>query len=123
MITQAQTARINNNVFAYAYRLAWVLFLLVSSFVIADSTLKLDFPDEFYLQSTDTKLSRGEEAYRTDKEEPEWRKPAESSSPRVRWGAKTIYEENRRMDPLVGTSGNDQTANSINLAPQLEIRF
>ena len=118
MITQAQTARINNNVFAYAYRLAWVLFLLVSSFVIADSTLKLDFPDEFYLQSTDTKLSRGEEAYRTDKEE-----PAESSSPRVRWGAKTIYEENRRMDPLVGTSGNDQTANSINLAPQLEIRF
>jgi hypothetical protein len=123
MITQAQTAQINNNVFAYTYRLAWVLFLLVSSIVIADSTLKLDFPDEFYLQSTDKKLSRGDETYRTDKEEPEWRKPADSSSPTVRWGAKTIYEENRRMDPLVGTSGNDQTANSINLAPQLEIRF
>ena len=120
---QTQTAKINSNVFACTYRLAWGLFLLASSIVIADSTLKLDFPDEFYLQSTDTKLSRGDEAYRTDNEEPEWRKPADSSSPTVRWGAKTIYEENSRMAPLVGTSGNDQTANSINLAPQLEIRF
>lgn len=120
---QTQTAKINSNVFTYTHRFAWGLFLLVSSLVIADSTLKLDFPDEFYRQSTDTKLSRGDEAYRPDKEEPKWRKPADSSSPTVRWGAKTIYEENRRMDPLVGTSGNDQTANSINLAPQLEIRF
>ena len=123
MITQTQPAKINNDVFACAHQLTWMLFLLASSIVIADSTLKLDFPDEFYLQSTDTKLSRGEEAYRTDKEEPKWREPTDSSSPTVRWGAKTIYEENSRMDPLVGTSGNDQTANSINLAPQLEIRF
>lgn len=123
MMMQTQLTNINTNVLACAYRLALALFFLVSSIVIADSTLKLDFPDEFYLQSTDKKLSRGNQTYRTDKEEPEWRKPASSSSPTVRWGAKSIYEDNKQVKPLVGTSGNDQTAETINLAPQLELRF
>jgi len=123
MMMQTQIANSNTDVLTCAYRLALALFLLVSSIVIADSTLKLDFPDEFYLQSTDKKLSRSSQTYRADKEEPKWREPASSSSPTVRWGAKSIYEENKQLDPLVGTQGTGQSAETIYLTPQLELRF
>jgi len=123
MMQTQQIANINTDVSTCAYRLALALFLLISSIVIADSTLKLDFPDEFYLQSTDKKLSRDNQTYRADKEEPKWRKPASSASPTVRWGAKSIYEENKQLDPLVGTQGTGQSSETIYLAPQLELRF
>lgn len=120
---QIQIVNINSNVFTCVHRLALPLFLLVSSIVIADSTLKLDFPDEFYLQSNETKFSRGDQTYRSDKEEPKWREPASPSSPSMRWGAKTIYEENNQLEPLLGTVGTGQAAETINLNPQLELRF
>lgn len=123
MMMQTQLTNINISVLTPAYRLALALFLLVSSIVIADSTLKLDFPDEFYLQPTDKKLSRGSQTYHADKEEPKWRKPASSSSPTVRWGAKSIYEENKQMDPLVGSQSSGQSTETIYLNPQLELRF
>ena len=123
MMMQTQIANSNTNVLTCAYRLALALFLLISSIVIADSTLKLDFPDEFYLQSTDKKLSRDSQTYRADKEEPKWRKPESSSSPSARWGAKSIYEENKQSDPLVGTHGTGQATEAIYLNPQLELRF
>lgn len=123
MMQTQQIANINTDVSTCAYRLALALFLLISSIVIADSTLKLDFPDEFYLQSTDKKLSRDNQTYHADKEEPKWRKPASSASPTVRWGAKSIYEENKQLDPLVGTQGTGQSSEAIYLAPQLELRF
>ncbi len=123
MMMQTQLTNINAGVLTPAYRLTFALFLLVSSIVIADSTLKLDFPDEFYLQSTDKKLSRGSQTYHADKEEPKWRKPASSSSPTVRWGAKSIYEENKQLDPLVGSQSSGQSTETIYLNPQLELRF
>jgi len=123
MMMQTQVANINTNVLTCAYRLALALLFLVSSIVIADSTLKLDFPDEFYLQSTDKKLSRDNQTYRADKEELEWRKPADSSSPTVRWGAKSIYEENKQLEPLIGTQGTGEAAETIYVNPQLELRF
>jgi len=123
MMMQTQITNINTNVLTCAYRLALALFLFVSSIVIADSALELDFPDEFYLQPTDKKLSRGSQAYRADKEEPKWRKPKSSSSPTVRWGGKSIYEDNKQLDPLVGTHGTGQATETIYLNPQLELRF
>ncbi len=125
MLMQTQTTNIN--IYAKAlpreHRLALVLLLFASSIVIADTTLRLDFPDEFYLQSTDKKLSRDNQTYRADKEEPEWRKPADSSSPTVRWGAKSIYEENKQLEPLIGTQGTGEAAETIYVNPQLELRF
>ena len=129
MLMQTQIANIDANVLIYKHRLALVLILLTSSIVIADSTLKLDLPDEFYLQSTDTKFSRDSQTYHTDKEEPKWRKPASSSSPTVRWGAKSIYEENNQLDPMLGTQGTlstqdtGQGTEAIYLNPQFEMRF
>ncbi len=123
MMIQMQIANINTNVFIGIHRLALPLFLLASSIVIADSTLKLDFSDEFYLQSNETKFSRGNQPYRPDKEEPKWRKPASPSSPSMRWGAKTIYDENNQLEPLLGAEGTGQAAETINLNPQLELRF
>ena len=123
MLMQIQSANINSNELTYAHRLALVLFLLASSIVIADTTLKLDFPDEFYLQSTDTKFSRDNQTYRAEKEEPKWRKSTSTQSPTVRWGAKSIYEENNHLDPFLDTQGAGQTTESIYLNPQLEIRF
>jgi hypothetical protein len=124
MLMQTQIANIDANVLIYKHRLALVLILLTSSIVIADSTLKLDLPDEFYLQSTDTKFSRDSQTYHTDKEEPKWRKPASASSPTVRWGAnKSIYEENNQLDPMLSTQSPDKGAESINLTPQFEMRF
>ena len=120
---QTQIANIDAKVLPCEHRLALALLLLASSIVIADSTLKLDFPDEFYLQSTDTKFSRNNHSYHADKEEPRWRKPASSSSPAVRWGAKSIYEENSQLDPILGTQGTGQATETIYLNPQLEIRF
>ena len=123
MMIQTQIANNNTNVFTCLHWLVFSLFLLVPPIVIADSTLKLDFPDEFYLQSNETKFTRGNQTYRSDKEEPKWRKPASPSSPSMRWGAKTIYEENNQLEPLLGTTGNGQAAETIHLNPQLELRF
>lgn len=120
---QTQITNIDAKVLSCDHRLALVFLLLASSIVIADTTLKLDFPDEFYLQSTDTKFSRNNQSYHADKDEPKWRKPASSSSPAVRWGAKSIYEENSQLDPILGTQGTGQATETINLNPQLEIRF
>ncbi len=125
MLMQTQTTNIN--IYAKAlpreHRLALVLLLFASSIVIADTTLRLDFPDEFYLQSTDKKFSRNNQSYQADKQEPRWRNPADSSSPTVRWGAKSIYEENSQLDPILGTEGTGQATETIHLNPQLEIRF
>ena len=125
MLMQTQTTNININakVLPYEHQLALALLLLASSIVIADTTLKLDFPDEFYLQSTDTKFSRDNRTYHIDKTEPRWRKAASTPSPTVRWGAKSIYEENSHLDPFLDTQGSDHTTETIRLNPQLEIRF
>jgi hypothetical protein len=124
MLMQTQTVNIDASVLIYKHRLALVLILLTSSIVIADSTLKLDLPDEFYLQSTDTKFSRDSKTYYSDKEEPKWRKPASTSSPTVRWGVnKSIYEKNNQLDPMLSTQSPDKGAESIHLTPQFEMRF
>ena len=123
MLMLKQIANIDAKVLTCEHRLALALLLLASSIAIADSTLKLDFPDEFYLQSTDTKFSRNSQSYQADKDEPKWRKSASPSSPTVRWGAQSIYEENNQLDPLLGTQGTGQATESIYLNPQLEIRF
>ena len=118
-----QTANINAKVLPCEHQLTLVLLLLVSSIAIADSTLKLDFPDKFYLQSNDTKFSRNNQSYQTDKKEPRWRKSENSASSTVRWGAKSIYEENSQLDPILSTQGTGQATDAIYLNPQLEIRF
>ncbi len=122
MQTQITNININAKVLPCEYRLAFALLLLASSFVIADTTLKLDFPDEFYLQSTDTKFSRDNQ-YQVDKTEPRWRETTSTPSPTVRWGAKSIYEENGHLDPLLDTQGSDQATETIRLNPQIEIRY
>ncbi len=122
MQKQITNININANVLPCEHRLVFALLLLASSFVIADTTLKLDFPDEFYLQSTDTKFSRDNQ-YHIDKTDPRWRKSTRTPSPTVRWGAKSIYEENSHLDPFFDTQGSDQATETIRLNPQLEIRY
>tara|TARA_R110002073_G_scaffold151033_2_gene305160 strand:+ start:1234 stop:1608 length:375 start_codon:yes stop_codon:yes gene_type:complete len=124
-MVSVRIANTHANVLASEYWWALVLFLLMSSIVIADSKLKLDFPDEFYSQSINTKLKRGSQAHKIDDNEQKWRKSASSpASNDARWRATPVYERNPQLKPLIpGVRHSSQTLQTLDIQPQLELRF
>ncbi len=98
--------------------------ILISSIVIADPQSQLNLPDEFNNINVDDIFSREENMRQEDKEEIEWRAPKETPSKKeVRWGAKSIYEDNKNLDPTTSEPAQPNALDDRQATPQLQIRF
>ena len=97
--------------------------LLISSIVIADPNSQLNLPDDFEQLSVDEVFMRGDK--QKDVEENEWRKTKkESDKSNVRWGAKSIYEDQKDIDPFFSTSNNSNDISDVPEATrQIQIKF
>lgn len=107
------------------HKFACALLLLISSIVIADPKSQLDLPDEFNNLNVDDIFSREEKLRSPTKEENEWRKPKQATTKReVRWGAKSIYEENDLLDPFSPSAKRSSGLNKTpEVTPQFQLRF
>ncbi len=107
------------------YFFAFALLLLISTIVLADPNSQLGLPDEFNNLNVDSIFSRGEDWREPKAKENEWRKPKQQTPRReVRWGAKSIYEENDQLDPFSPSVKSGGSAlNTPKAAPQFELRF
>jgi len=107
------------------YSFAFALLLLISTIVIADPTSQLDLPDEFNNLNVDDIFSRGEEWREPESKENEWRKPKQGTTKReVRWGAKSIYEDNDEIDPFSPSPRKSgEIIRSPEPAHQFQLRF
>ncbi len=103
--------------------LFFTLFFLFTSIVIADSRLKLNFPNEFYSSQTiDRKFNRGNQSQKKNNDLREWRKQANKSSTDSRWkGIESIYAEHKERTPLMLHDG--PSTQQIDLEPQFLLRF
>lgn len=106
------------------YSYTFALLLLISTIVIADPNSQLDLPDNFNNLNVDTIFSREENMREPKEEEVEWRKPEQKQKREVRWGAKSIYEGDPRLEPF-GSSSKDvsKTSKTPEAAPQFQLRF
>jgi len=104
-----------------------VLFLFLASTVMAESRLKLDFPDEFYIQSMkDKQFERGNKASEnTDEMTRKWYRSDDKPVNKSRW---------KNIELNIGTQegqrkhSSDQlhdrfSTHHLELEPQFEIRF
>ncbi len=111
----------------YEQWLLMVLFLFVASTVMAESRLKLDFPDEFYIQCmTDKKFERSNgTSENTGEMTRKWYRSDDKPENNSRWknielNIGTQAEERKHsLDQL-----NDRfSTHHLELEPQFEIRF
>jgi len=105
--------------------LLFILFFLYTSAVIADSRLKLNFPEEFYSShAIDKKFNRDTQSQKKINNDVRvWRKQAaDKSSTDSRWkGIESIYVEHKERAPLMLHDGS--SAQQIYLEPQFNLRF
>lgn len=112
---------LSNRDFTYSFS----ILLLISSIVIADPKTQLDLPNEFQHLSADEVFERGNKQ-KTIEEENEWRENKEKSKQlNVRWGAKSIYEgEKKEFDPFFSSSKENKKINEVPEATrQIQIKF
>ncbi len=104
-----------------------VLFLFLASTVMAESRLKLDFPDEFYTQGlTDKKFERSNrKRENTDETTRKWHHSGDKPENKSRW---------KNIELNIGTQGERRrqpsdmlhdrfSTHRLELEPQFEIRF
>ena len=114
---QAEVLKLNLSNREYIYVFSILLF--ISSIVIADPKSQLDLPDEFNKLSVDEVFERGNK--QKAKEENEWRKTKkDTDQSNVRWGAKSIYEDDENFDPFFSDSENSK---DISDAPEATRQF
>ena len=111
---------ISNREYIYVFS----ILLLISSIVIADPKTQLDLPDKFQQLSVDEVFERGNKQKKA-KEENEWRKTKkESDQSNVRWGAKSIYEDDENFDPFFSSSEKSRDIRDVPEATrQIQIKF
>ncbi len=105
-----------------------MVLLLLASIAMAETRLKLSFPDEFYReqQLPDTEFNRGTRSKNEPKAKArQWREHADESSNGYRWkGAEFHYAEHNKQHPQTIPDNMDRVyAPQIELERQLELRF
>ena len=90
--------------------------------MIADPNSQLNLPDNFERLSVDEVFMR--EDKQKDVEENEWRKTKkESDKSNVRWGAKSIYEDQKDIDPFFSSDNSKDYRNVPEATRQFQIKF
>lgn len=107
-------------------RIFLILLLLLASIAMAETRLKLNFPDEFYYKQPDSRFDRGAQP----QNEPEakarqWHEHADESSNKRRWnGVEFRHLKHTEPHPDTIPDSYDRfSAPQIKLEPQLELRF
>jgi len=108
-------------------RMFSILLLLLTSIVMAETRLKLSFPDEFYnKQLPDSKFDRGTRSQSESKTKArQWPENIDKSSRGYRWKEVEFHyaERNERHPNTIPNNDNKLSAPQIELKPQLELRF
>lgn len=108
-------------------RMFSILLLLLTSIVMAETRLKLSFPDEFYnKQLSDSKFDRGTQSQNESKTKArQWPENADKSSRGYRWkGVDFHYAERNEQRPNTTPNSDIKlSAPQVELKPQLELRF
>lgn len=113
-------------------RVFLMVLLLLASIAVAETRLKLSFPEEFYReqQLPDSEFNRGTQSQNKSKGEPkakarQWREHADESSNGYRWkGAEFHYAEHNKQHPQTIPDNQDRiSAPQIELERQFELRF
>lgn len=109
-------------------RIFSILLLLLASIVMAETRLKLNFPDEFYnKQLPDSKFNRSNQSQNNKSETKarQWHKDSDKSSNRYRWkGIEFHYvDRNEQYPHTIPDSYDKLSAPQTELKPQLELRF
>lgn len=104
-------------------RLFIASIVLVSSMVIADQNIPLDLDFALNSGSVDNILSR-EDWREPEKDESNWRQNSHEKSSRYTWGAVSIYEDNKTLEPIIpGVSEPSGVIDTRKAAPKLQLRF
>ncbi len=111
----------------YEQWLLLILFLSLISTVMAESRLKLDFPDEFYIQGlADKKFDRRNEvSENTGEMTRKWYRSSDKPENKSRWKNVELYidtQEERRKNSSDELHDRFST-HHMELDPQFEIRF
>ncbi|PXW91127.1 hypothetical protein C8R34_10136 [Nitrosomonas sp. Nm84] len=109
-------------------RVFLTMLLLLASIAMAETRLKLSFPDEFYReqQLSDSEFNRGTQSKNEPKAKArQWREHADESSKGYRWkGAEFHYAEHNKQHPQTIPDSQDRiSAPQIELERQFELRF
>ena len=113
---------LNIDALSREYFYVFLTLLLISSIVIADPNSQLNLPDNFERLSVDEIFMRGDK--QNTVEENEWRNtkkdPDESN---VRWGAKSIYEDQKDIDPFFSSDNSNDFRDVPEATRQIQIKF
>lgn len=105
----------------------WILYFLFLSLVsvaMAESRLKLSFPDEFYSQAlTEKEFDRGiREQKETEDDVREWRSSNDKSKKKARWKSIEFYNAKHKTQPPLKIRERSSTP-SIEVNPQFGVSF
>jgi hypothetical protein len=110
--------------FNYINRLFITSFILVSSIVIADQNLPLDLNLTLDSGNIDSILDRNDWREAQEEDNNNWRQKSNIGTKKYTWGAISIYEENKKLEPIM--PGANQSSNVIDkreAAPKFQLRF
>ncbi|MGI9228127.1 MAG: hypothetical protein ACR2PU_04980 [Gammaproteobacteria bacterium] len=106
----------------YTYVISLLLF--ISSIVIADPKSQIDVPDEFNKLTVDAVFERGNKQKKAKDENDRRKTKKDTDQSNVRWGAKSIYEDDENFDPFFSSSENSNDITDIPEATrQIQIKF
>ena len=97
--------------------------VLISSMVIADQNISLDLDLALDSGNIDTILSR-QDWREPKKEESNWRQNSHEESSKHTWGAVSLYEDNKELEPIIpGVNEPSGVIDTRKAAPKLQLRF
>lgn len=127
MVTEPFFNKFSFSTYEHGLWLILMLFVLFVSTVMAESRLKLDFPDEFYTQSlTDKKFVRdGKDREETNNVARKWGGLSHKSENKSRWKNVELYYgtdgSQRKQSP--DTLHDRFSTHHLELEPQFKMRF
>lgn len=105
-------------------RLFITSIVLVSSIVIADQNIPLDLDLALDSANVENILDRKDWRESTTEQESNWRQKPAQSSPEYTWGAISIYEDNKELEPIIpGVNEPSSVVDIKEAAPKFQLRF
>lgn len=98
--------------------------VLISSIVIADQNIPLDLDLVLDPGNVENILDRKDWRESTAEQESNWRQKPVQASPKYTWGAISIYEDNKELEPIIpGVNEPTSVVDTKEAAPKFQLRF